>query len=126
MAKLPLAFLIISLITFAYLIGLSAFLTFKFHSRSGKVPQNDEGEPLPIAYEDEDGMATAESQKNHQVVFAKWIALPSSLIGLALSVVFTVARAQGRSGQDIESVAGWLYLADWVRSYSRTSPLQWC
>ena len=114
MLKLMLASSIISVVVFIFLIFLSSFFIVNLQHKSRKCHLSDQGQPLPDIYEDEDGVASLESQKNHHVKFSKWLAISSSFVGLFTAILHVLFVENSRSGRGVQSLASWIFLADWV------------
>ncbi len=100
--------------------GLTAFLlvfcctvpTFwSLFDRARSKPKSCEFEVEHKLYEDQDGVATEESQKGYSATIPKYIALSSSVTGFLASVAIAAfASVHGET----EHIGHWLVFATWV------------
>ena len=63
---------------------------------------------MPWVYEDEDGVATEESQKQQASPAAKWIAVLTAVLGFLASISLAIPSS-------LAAVNTWLAFASWVR-----------
>ena len=91
-------------------LSLPALVTFYRSLRRNKVVGY---QPVGDVYEDEDGKATEESQKQFNTFLPRLVALVASMLGVLTAIVSAVLKSLG--SQSIEIVDTWLRAGCWVK-----------
>ena len=71
-------------------------------------------------YEDEDGVATEESQKHQSVSTPRWISLSACFVGFSVSIFVAILGATNSFGLSAANVENWLALGSWVSRKPQT------
>lgn len=72
-------------------------------------------------YEDEDGAATEESQKEYSVIVQRYLILTGAVIGLLLSIAASVLSTVHPGGMLF--LENWLAFGSWVGHHTVTGPV---
>ena len=93
---------------------LVCYVVYDTVKRAREISKSDGEESVAQVYEDEDGVATEESQKHYSVSISKWITLSSTGAGLFTSVVIALLMSLPSFGFHADTIDYWLALGTWV------------
>ena len=85
-----------------------------FNQAKSKAHRGDY-EEIHKLYQDRDGVATEDSQKEYSAAIAKYTALSSSILGLIASIA--IAAFTSVNSVDYSCLESWLSSGTWVRDY---------
>lgn len=105
---------IICLVVLAFTSCVNFYVIFRSQTGARRTPKDDREENVELVYEDEDGVATNESQKLQRTSISKWLASLTAGLGVLMSLSLAVYRYYAIPGFKIEFVNDWLSLANWV------------
>ena len=103
----------LAVLILSFLLTLPTFRTL-FNKAISK-SKTYEYEELHKLYEDRDGVATKESQKEYSVAIPKYVALSSSIIGFLASTAIAVFASVHFT--EAPSIENWLWFGSWVREF---------
>ena len=101
---------IIRLCVFLFVFLITSYLTYDILTKARNKEVSDQGEDTTKAYQDEDGVASDESQKERSVTLTKYFTLASVLAGVIISFSFSINATIASSRN--------LYVDCWVSSGS--------
>ena len=103
---------IAGLITLILVFLLTVPTFWAFHNKAKPKAGRIDFDEIDKLYEDRDGIATEETQKNYSAAIPKYISLSGSIIGFLASAIIT-AYTSNHPAYDT-CVDGWLLFGTWV------------
>ena len=101
---------------------LILYVVFDTVTRTRGISKSDGQESVSQLYEDEDGIATEESQKRYSVSIPRWTTLSGAGAGLLTSIAIALLRTLF-SGFRAATIDHWLTLGSWVGKHLQANDI---
>ena len=104
---------IVSLSVFLFVFLVTFCLSYDILTRVSRRQKSDQEINDTSIYEDEDGKATVDSQKQHSAALPTYTVLGGSLVGLLVSLYLSIHNTVTSDQDDVNPL--WLIFGSWVR-----------